>query len=165
MSHAVSGRRFFSMGTVFRYALRRCRRVAAAVFPVLAGGPVSWMIFRYATSGAWRTGSGARAACGLPVSAPVSGAMSFPVLVCRCRVVAGMESAWGCLRACQSGLRFCRVPVPRSLTGRVLPPFSGLRVPGGTFVPRSGMCGSIGQWRVAGDGARRSCRRDKKKAS
>ena len=25
------------MGTVFRYALRRCRRVAAAVFPVLDG--------------------------------------------------------------------------------------------------------------------------------
>lgn len=88
-----------------------------------------------------------RAVCGLPVSAPVSGAMSFPVFVCRCRVVAGVESAWSCLRACQSGLRFCRVPVPRSLTGRVLPPFSGLRVPVGAFVPRSGMCRDMRKYR------------------
>ena len=115
------GKAFFFDWNGFPVCLTAMPSRRCGCFSGIGRGPVSWMIFRYATSGAWRTGSGARAACGvrravcgLPVSAPVSGAMSFPVFVCRCRVVAGVESAWSCLRACQSGLRFCRVPVPRS---------------------------------------------------
>ena len=104
------------MGTVFRYALRRCRRVAAAVFPVLAGGPVSWMIFRYATSRGMAHGF--RCACGVRS--------------------AGVRSCFR--RDVVSGSRL-PVPVPGCRgCGKCMEPFAGLSIRPAIL---SGACAAI----------------------
>lgn len=114
-------------------------------------------------------GSGARVVCGVPMPAR-GGRMPCPGIVCgywphRLHDT-DMESVFVRLQACQFGLYFRRVPVPRSATCRVFPPFSGLRFPVGSFVRRSAWCEDMGVGVLRDDGlpgmAHVGCRRIKK---